>query len=136
MMKLALMRTATGKEDPELPLLQRIVSLELPALGPPGWRNGRGHCIAVLAVPSETLSLSPGSVGAGRDVEVHGTTHHWPIASSGLGRVWPGGISLSHRALATPVAGRAQCTLSRSAGAQCFLRHIGVTGFQVGCALC
>ena len=31
MMKLALMRTATGKEDPELPLLQRISSLELTA---------------------------------------------------------------------------------------------------------
>ena len=31
MMKLALMRTATGMEDPELPLLQRISSLELPA---------------------------------------------------------------------------------------------------------
>ena len=30
MMKLALMRTVTGKEDPELPLLQRISSLELP----------------------------------------------------------------------------------------------------------
>ena len=27
MMKLALMRTVTGKEDPELPLLQRISSL-------------------------------------------------------------------------------------------------------------
>jgi hypothetical protein len=31
MMKLALMRTATGKEDPELPLLQRISSLEITA---------------------------------------------------------------------------------------------------------
>uniref|UniRef100_A0AAZ3PI45 Branched-chain-amino-acid aminotransferase n=2 Tax=Oncorhynchus tshawytscha TaxID=74940 RepID=A0AAZ3PI45_ONCTS len=31
MMKLALMRIATGKEDPELPLLQRISSLELTA---------------------------------------------------------------------------------------------------------
>jgi hypothetical protein len=31
MMKLALMRTATGKEDPELPLLQRISSLQLTA---------------------------------------------------------------------------------------------------------
>ena len=31
MMKLALMRTATGKEHPELPLLQRINSLELTA---------------------------------------------------------------------------------------------------------
>ena len=31
MMKLALMRTATGKEDLALPLLQRICSLELPA---------------------------------------------------------------------------------------------------------
>ena len=31
MMKLALMRTATGKEDPELPLLQRTSSVELTA---------------------------------------------------------------------------------------------------------
>ena len=31
MMKLSLMRTATGKKDPELPLLQRISSLELAA---------------------------------------------------------------------------------------------------------
>ena len=31
MMKLSLMRTAIGKEDPELPLLQRISSLELTA---------------------------------------------------------------------------------------------------------
>ena len=31
MMKLSLMRTARGKEDPELPLLQRTRSLELPA---------------------------------------------------------------------------------------------------------
>jgi hypothetical protein len=31
MMKLALMRTATGQEDIELPLLQRISSLELTA---------------------------------------------------------------------------------------------------------
>jgi hypothetical protein len=30
-MKLVLMRTATGNEDPELLLLQRISSLELPA---------------------------------------------------------------------------------------------------------
>ena len=30
MMKLVLMRTATGKEDPELLLLQRISSLALP----------------------------------------------------------------------------------------------------------
>ena len=31
MMKLVLMMTDTGKEDPEFPLLQRISSLELPA---------------------------------------------------------------------------------------------------------
>ena len=31
MMKLPLIRTATGTEEPELPLLQRISSLELPA---------------------------------------------------------------------------------------------------------
>jgi hypothetical protein len=57
-------------------------------------------------------------------------------ASSALGMVWPAGISLSHRALATPVAGRAQYTLTRLPGVQCFLRHIGVAGFRVGCALC
>jgi hypothetical protein len=31
LIKLALMRTVTGMEDPELTLLQRISSLELPA---------------------------------------------------------------------------------------------------------
>ena len=31
MMKLAVIRTATGKEDPELLLLQRLSSLDLPA---------------------------------------------------------------------------------------------------------
>lgn len=31
MMKLALMRTVKGKEDPDLPLLQRMRSLELTA---------------------------------------------------------------------------------------------------------
>jgi hypothetical protein len=31
MMKLSLMRTSTGKEDPEFPLLQRIRSVQLPA---------------------------------------------------------------------------------------------------------
>ena len=63
------------------------------AVGPPGWRSGLGHCIAVLAVPPETLGSSPGSVAAGRDWEVHGATV---------------GISLSHHALATTVAGRAR----------------------------
>ena len=38
---------------------------------------------------------------------------------------------MSHRALATPVAGRAQCTLT-----WCFLLHIGAAGFQVKWALC
>ena len=31
MVKLSLIRTATGKEDPEVPLLHKISSLELPA---------------------------------------------------------------------------------------------------------
>jgi hypothetical protein len=46
--------------------------------GPPGWRSGLRHCIAVLAVPPETLGLSPGSVAAGRDREVVGAKHNWP----------------------------------------------------------
>ena len=33
--------------------------------GPPGWRSGPRHCIAVLAVPPKTLGLRPGSVAAG-----------------------------------------------------------------------
>ena len=33
---------------------------------------------ALLAVPPETLGLSPGTVAAGRDREVHGATHNWP----------------------------------------------------------
>jgi hypothetical protein len=45
---------------------------------PPGWHSGLRHCITVLAVPPETLGLSPGSVTAGRDREVHGATHNWP----------------------------------------------------------
>jgi hypothetical protein len=39
MMKLALMRTTTVVEDPELPLLQRISSLELPASDIAAQRN-------------------------------------------------------------------------------------------------
>ena len=54
----------------------------------------------------------------------------------GYGRVWQAGMSLSHCALATPVAGRAQCTLTQSPGVRCFLRHISATGFRVKWALC
>ncbi|CDQ75845.1 unnamed protein product [Oncorhynchus mykiss] len=47
------------------------------------------------------------------------------------------GVSLSHRAAATPVAGRAQCALTKVARyTVCFLRHIGAAGFRVGCVLC
>jgi hypothetical protein len=35
------------------------------------------------------------------------------LASSGLGRGWPVEMSLSHRAPATPVAGREQCALTQ-----------------------
>ena len=45
-------------------------------------------------------------------------------------------MSLSHHALATPVAGQAQCTLPRSPVVRCFLRHIGAAGFRVKWALC
>ena len=38
------------------------------------------------------------------------------LALSGLGRAWPVGISLSHRTPATPVAGRAQCVLTKVHG--------------------
>jgi hypothetical protein len=43
------------------------------------------------------------------------------LESSGLGRAWPAGTSLSHRTQATPVAGQVQCTLTRSLGLRCFL---------------
>ena len=105
-------------------------------IGPPGWCSGLRHCIAVLDVPPVTLGSSPGSVAAARYREAHGASRTIGLALSGLGRVLPAGISLSHRALATPVAGRAQCTLTRSLGVRCFLRHIGAAGFRVKQALC
>jgi hypothetical protein len=106
-------------------------SLCVKNVGPPGWRSGLGNCIAVLAVPPETQALSqPAATGRAMRRRTIG------LASSGLGRAWPVGISLPHRALETPVAGWAQCALTRSPGAQCFLRHIGAAGFRVGCALC
>ena len=60
-----------------------------------------------VSVPPETLGSSPGSAAAGCDWEAQGAAHNWPS----IVRVRPAGISLSHRALATPVAGRAQCGL-------------------------
>jgi hypothetical protein len=50
-------------------------------LWPPGWRTDLGHCIAVLALPPETLCSSPGSVAAGCDRELHGVMHNWPRVS-------------------------------------------------------
>ena len=50
-------------------------------------------------------------VVTGRDREVRGATHNWPSVV----RVRPVGLSLSHRAPATPVAGRAQCALTKVA---------------------
>ena len=32
----------------------------------------------MLAVPPETLGLSPGSVAVGSDWEIHGAMHNWP----------------------------------------------------------
>jgi hypothetical protein len=46
--------------------------------GPPVWRRGLGHCIAVLAVPPETLGSRSGTVAAGRNQDVRGATHNWP----------------------------------------------------------
>ena len=77
---------------------------------PPGWRGGY---TAAPAVPPETLGLRPGSVVTGRNREVHGR-RTIGLASSGLGRAWPVGMSLSHHAPATPVAGRVQCALTNS----------------------
>ena len=52
-------------------LCNKLSDKTLQNLGPPGWRNGLRHCIAVLAVSPEILGLSPGSVAAGRNREVH-----------------------------------------------------------------
>ena len=83
-------------------------------------------------VPPETRGSRPGAVSAGHDREVCGATHNWP--SVVRVRAWSVGISLSHRAQATPVAGRAQCALTKVA--RCFRRHIGAACFGVGCAFC
>jgi hypothetical protein len=89
------------------------------------WRCDERHCISVLAVPLKILGSITGSVAAGSDRETHGSVHNWPSI-----------VSLSNRALANPVAGRAQCTLTRSPGVRCFLRHIGAAGFLVKWAFC
>jgi hypothetical protein len=98
---------------------------KIPRLGPPEW-----HCIAVLEVSLQTQVRS-------QAVSQPAVTRR-PIgrraivqASSGFGRH----ECLSHLALATPVVDRAQCTLTRLPGAQCFLRHIGAAGFRVKWAL-
>ena len=54
------------------------------------------------------------------------------LVSSGLGRAWPVGMSFSHRAPATPVAGRAHSdTLVRLASgldAHCVKKQRGLVG--------
>jgi hypothetical protein len=72
---------------------------------PPEWSSGLRHCIAVLAVPLEILfrvqALSqPAATGRPMGRRIIGP------ASSGM--------LLSHRTLATTVAGQVQCTLTRS----------------------
>ena len=88
--------------------------------GPPECHSGLRYCIAVLAVPLEILGLSPGSVAAGRDRETHGAAHNWLSVVQISGGFGPAGMSLSHHALATPVADRAQCTLTPSPGVTVF----------------
>jgi hypothetical protein len=95
---------------------------------PPGWRSGLRQCIAVLAVPPETLSSSPGSVTAGRDREVHGAMHNWPsvvwVREGLAGR----NILVSSRtsdSCGGPGAAHADQVARR------FLRHIGAAGFCV-----
>jgi hypothetical protein len=101
--------------------LNLLLTLRIHKVRFPGGAVVLRHCIAVLAVPPEILGSTPGSV-----------VGHCTIGpvSSRLGRAWLAG------ALATPVVGWAQCTLTGSPGVWCFLRHIGAAGFRVGCALC
>ena len=96
--------------------------------GPPEWCSG----LRLL----EILSSSSGSVAAGRDRETHGAAYNWPS----VGRVSGGGLAgtdvLVPSRTSDSCGGRAQCTLTQSPGAQCFLRHIGAAGFRVKRALC
>ena len=57
MMKLALMRNSTGKEDPELPLLQRIRSLELTVSHEDHHRKGRPRVTS--AAEDKFISYQP-----------------------------------------------------------------------------
>ena len=79
-----------------------------------------GGAVVKGAVPPETLGSRPGSVVTGRDREVRGATHNWPsvvrVREGLAGRE----ILVSSRtrdscAPATPVAGRAQCALTKVA---------------------
>ena len=84
---------------------------------------------------SASCAIRDSGFAAGRDREAHGEAHNLPIVvqvTEGLA----GRMSLSHRALVTPVAGRVQCVLTRLPGVWCFLRYIGAAGFRIGWALC
>ena len=58
----------------------------------------------------------------------------WPLNVRVRGGFGPQGCPCPI-ALATPVAARAQCALTRTPGVQCFLQHIGASGFRVKWAL-
>jgi hypothetical protein len=90
---------------------------------------------------SWTLGSRPGSVITGHDQEVRGATHNWPPVFRVRG-AWPVGMSLSHRAPATPVAGQAQCALIKVArctvrlasglDARCVKKQCGLVGLCIG----
>ena len=85
---------------------------------------------AVLAVPLEILGSSPGSVTAGRNRETHGPSLNWPSIVQFRGGVgWPGYPCLISSS--DSCDGSGTCTLTRSTGVKCFLRHIGAAGFRV-----
>ena len=84
MMKLVLMRTATGNEDPELPLLQRISSLELTVSH--GTTTGKEDPALPLLQRIGCITACYGNCSAS-DPEVttecraYDPVHHWGQAS-------------------------------------------------------
>ena len=81
------------------------------SIQPPEWSSGLRHCIAVLAVPLEILVRVQAVSQQGRALETHRAAHNWPSVVRGREGFGPAGMSLSHRALATPVVGQVHAGL-------------------------
>ena len=95
------------------------------------WHRGLRHYKASLQIRVRSRAVSPPA--APRSTM---RRHTIGPASSGLGEGLAGRDVLVPLPSSNSCGGSGTCTLTRSLGVQCFLRHIGAAGFRVKRALC